>query len=68
MAYVMSNDVGRAMRVAEEVDTGMVAVNRGVISDPAAPFGGMKESRIGREGGHEGIEEFLERKYVGVGW
>ena len=47
---------------------GMVAVNRGVISDPAAPFGGTKASGLGREGGFEGIEEYLERKYVGVSW
>ena len=52
--------------MAEALDTGMVGVNRGVISDPAAPFGGVKESGFGREGGSEGIEEYLETKYVGL--
>lgn len=68
MAYVMTRDIGRALRFAEAIDAGMVAINRGLISDPAAPFGGTKESGLGREGGFEGIEEYLERKYVGVAW
>ena len=68
IAYVMSRDVGRAMSVAERIDSGMVAINRGVISDPAAPFGGSKLSGLGKEGGFEGIEEYLERKYIGVDW
>jgi succinate-semialdehyde dehydrogenase/glutarate-semialdehyde dehydrogenase len=66
IAYVFSGDVGRAMRVAGKLEAGMVAVNRGVLSDPAAPFGGMKQSGQGREGGFDGIHEFLETKYVAV--
>lgn len=65
MAYVLG-DVSTAMHVAHRLDVGMVAVNRGVLSDPAAPFGGTKQSGIGREGSHEGILEFLEEKYIGV--
>jgi succinate-semialdehyde dehydrogenase/glutarate-semialdehyde dehydrogenase len=66
IAYVYSGDLARAIRVGERLDAGMVAVNRGVVSDPAAPFGGMKQSGLGREGGSEGIEEFLEQKYLAV--
>lgn len=66
IAYVQSGDTGRAMRVAQQLEAGMVAINRGVISDPAAPFGGVKESGLGREGGFAGIHEFLESKYIGV--
>ena len=54
------------IKVARQMDTGMVAINRGIASDPAAPFGGVKESGLGREGGFEGIEEFLETKYISV--
>ncbi len=67
-AYVYTGDLGRALRVAERVDAGMVGVNRGFISDPAAPFGGVKQSGLGREGGHEGLLEFLEAKYIAVDW
>ena len=56
----------RALRVAEALESGMVGVNRGVISDPAAPFGGIKESGFGREGGTEGIEEYLDTKYIAL--
>jgi succinate-semialdehyde dehydrogenase/glutarate-semialdehyde dehydrogenase len=63
VAYVFSRDLRRAMRVGEAIETGMVGLNRGVISDPAAPFGGVKQSGIGREGGHHGLREFLEPKY-----
>lgn len=66
IAYVQSGDTGRAMRVARQLEAGMVAINRGVISDPAAPFGGVKESGLGREGGFAGIHEFLESKYIGL--
>ena len=55
-----------AFRVGLRLDAGMVAVNQGVLSDPAAPFGGMKQSGLGREGSSEGILEFLEEKYVGL--
>jgi succinate-semialdehyde dehydrogenase/glutarate-semialdehyde dehydrogenase len=66
IAYVYSVDLKRAMQVAQSLESGMVAINKGVISDPAAPFGGFKQSGLGREGGFAGIEEFLETKYIGV--
>jgi succinate-semialdehyde dehydrogenase/glutarate-semialdehyde dehydrogenase len=66
IAYVYSADLKRAMKVAESLESGMVAINKGVISDPAAPFGGFKQSGLGREGGFAGIEEFLETKYIGL--
>lgn len=65
IAYVFG-PAGEALAVAQKLDAGMVAVNRGVLSDPAAPFGGMKQSGLGREGGSEGILEFLEEKYIGI--
>ena len=67
-AYVYTGDLSRALRVAEALDVGMVGVNRGLISDPAAPFGGVKQSGLGREGAHEGLMEYLETKYVAVDW
>lgn len=66
IAYVYSSDLKRAIKVAESLESGMVAINKGVISDPAAPFGGFKQSGLGREGGFAGIEEFLETKYIGT--
>ena len=66
ISYVFSSDLRRAIRASEAIESGMVAINRGVISDPAAPFGGVKQSGIGREGGFDGINEFLEKKYIGV--
>ena len=66
ISYVFSADLKRAIRIAEALESGMVAINRGVISDPAAPFGGVKQSGLGREGGFAGIHEFLESKYIGV--
>jgi succinate-semialdehyde dehydrogenase/glutarate-semialdehyde dehydrogenase len=66
ISYVFAGELGRSIRVAEAMESGMVAINRGVISDPAAPFGGMKQSGLGREGGFDGIHEFLETKYIGV--
>jgi len=66
ISYVFSGELGRAIRAAEAMESGMVAINRGVISDPAAPFGGTKQSGLGREGGFAGIHEFLETKYIGV--
>jgi succinate-semialdehyde dehydrogenase / glutarate-semialdehyde dehydrogenase len=65
IAYVYG-DGALALSVAQRIDAGMVAVNRGVLSDPAAPFGGMKQSGLGREGSSEGILEFLEEKYIGI--
>ena len=66
ISYVYSGDLARAIRASEAIESGMVAINRGVISDPAAPFGGMKQSGLGREGGFAGIHEFLQTKYIGV--
>ena len=66
ISYVYSGDLRRGIRVAEAMESGMVAINRGVVSDPAAPFGGVKQSGLGREGGFDGIHEFLETKYIGV--
>jgi succinate-semialdehyde dehydrogenase/glutarate-semialdehyde dehydrogenase len=66
ISYVFSADLKRAICTAEALESGMVAINRGVISDPAAPFGGVKQSGLGREGGFAGIHEFLESKYIGV--
>jgi succinate-semialdehyde dehydrogenase/glutarate-semialdehyde dehydrogenase len=68
IAYVYTKDVGRGMRVSEKLDFGMIGLNRGLVSDPAAPFGGMKQSGIGREGAHEGLMEFLETQYVSLTW
>ena len=65
-AYIFTASLDRALRVAEALEAGMVGVNRGVISDPAAPFGGVKESGCGREGGYEGIEEYLDIKYIAL--
>ena len=65
-AYIYTESLDRALRVAESIQAGMVGVNRGVISDPAAPFGGVKESGFGREGGFEGIEEYLDIKYIAL--
>lgn len=66
ISYVFSSDLARALRTAEAMESGMVAINKGVISDPAAPFGGVKQSGLGREGGFDGIHEFLQSKYIGV--
>jgi len=68
VAYLYTKDVGRGLRVSEKLDFGMVGLNRGLVSDPAAPFGGMKQSGIGREGAHEGMMEFLETQYVSLSW
>jgi len=68
VAYVYTKDLARGMRVSEAIEAGMVGLNRGLVSDPAAPFGGVKQSGIGREGGHEGMLEYLESKYIAVNW
>jgi succinate-semialdehyde dehydrogenase/glutarate-semialdehyde dehydrogenase len=65
-AYVYTADLARALRVAERLEVGMVGLNRGVVSNVAAPFGGTKRSGFGRKGGREGIEEYLETKYVAL--
>jgi succinate-semialdehyde dehydrogenase/glutarate-semialdehyde dehydrogenase len=66
MSYLVGRDVSRAFGVARRMDTGMVAINRGHVSDPATPFGGFAFSGVGKEGGSEGIDEYLHRKYVGL--
>jgi succinate-semialdehyde dehydrogenase/glutarate-semialdehyde dehydrogenase len=66
VAYAFTKDLSQALRVAEGLQTGMVGLNQGIVSNPAAPFGGVKQSGFGREGGPEGIEEYLDIKYVGI--
>jgi succinate-semialdehyde dehydrogenase / glutarate-semialdehyde dehydrogenase len=68
VSYLYTADLRRALRVAEALEAGMVGINRGVVSDPAAPFGGVKQSGLGREGGHDGLLEFTETKYIAVDW
>jgi succinate-semialdehyde dehydrogenase/glutarate-semialdehyde dehydrogenase len=68
VAYVYTGDLARGLRVSEAIEAGMVGINRGLVSDPAAPFGGVKQSGIGREGGHDGLLEYLESKYIAVDW
>jgi succinate-semialdehyde dehydrogenase/glutarate-semialdehyde dehydrogenase len=63
-AYIFTRDVARGLRTARRIESGMIALNRGLVSDPAAPFGGVKQSGLGREGGTHGIYEFLETKYI----
>jgi succinate-semialdehyde dehydrogenase/glutarate-semialdehyde dehydrogenase len=67
-AYVFTTDLARGMKVSERIQAGMVGLNRGAISDPAAPFGGMKQSGLGREGASEGIYEFCETQYIAANW
>lgn len=68
VSYLYCGDTGRGMRIANALESGMVGVNRGLVSDPAAPFGGVKSSGIGREGAHDGLLEFLETKYIATEW
>ncbi|TKA08245.1 NAD-dependent succinate-semialdehyde dehydrogenase [Actinacidiphila oryziradicis] len=68
VSYVYTSDLARGLRVSERLDSGMVGLNRGVVSDPAAPFGGTKQSGIGREGGHEGLLDYTESKYIALSW
>jgi succinate-semialdehyde dehydrogenase / glutarate-semialdehyde dehydrogenase len=67
VAYVYTRDLSRALRVSEALEVGMIGLNQGIVSNAAAPFGGVKQSGFGREGGYEGIEEYLETKYVAIG-
>jgi succinate-semialdehyde dehydrogenase/glutarate-semialdehyde dehydrogenase len=67
-AYVFSGDLARALRLGEAVDAGMVGINRGLVSDPSAPFGGVKQSGLGREGARDGLREFQETQYLSVDW
>jgi succinate-semialdehyde dehydrogenase/glutarate-semialdehyde dehydrogenase len=68
VAYLYTKDLTRGLRVSEKLDFGMIGLNRGLVSDPAAPFGGTKQSGLGREGAQEGMKEFLETQYVSVSW
>jgi len=68
VAYVYTRDLAKGLRVAEALESGMVGLNKGIVSDPAAPFGGVKESGIGREGGHEGMLDYCETKYIATDW
>ncbi len=68
VSYLYTSDLRRALQVAEALEAGMIGINRGVVSDPAAPFGGVKQSGLGREGGHDGLLEFTETKYIAVDW
>jgi succinate-semialdehyde dehydrogenase/glutarate-semialdehyde dehydrogenase len=67
-AYVFAGDLGRAVRLGERIDAGMVGINRGLVSDPSAPFGGVKQSGLGREGARDGLREFQETQYLSVDW
>ena len=66
VSYMFARDIGRAFRVMEGLDTGMIGFNQGMVSNAGAPFGGVKQSGYGREGGHEGLEEYLETKYIAL--
>lgn len=68
VAYVFTQDMKRGLQVCERLEYGMVGLNRGLVSDPAAPFGGVKQSGLGREGGHEGMLEFMETQYISASW
>lgn len=68
VAYVYTRDLARGLRVSEQLESGMIALNRGLVSDPAAPFGGVKQSGVGREGAHHGMLEFMEAKYIATSW
>jgi succinate-semialdehyde dehydrogenase/glutarate-semialdehyde dehydrogenase len=68
VSYVFTGDLARGLRVTERLESGMVGLNRGLVSDPAAPFGGVKQSGVGREGGHDGMLDYMEAKYVAVAW
>jgi len=68
IAYLFTEDLARGLRVSEKLEAGMIGLNRGLASDPAAPFGGVKQSGLGREGAHHGILEFCEAKYIAVTW
>ncbi|MFD1713459.1 NAD-dependent succinate-semialdehyde dehydrogenase [Amnibacterium flavum] len=68
VSYLYTGDLARGLRLSARLEAGMVALNRGLVSDPAAPFGGVKQSGLGREGSHEGLHEYLETKYVATTW
>jgi succinate-semialdehyde dehydrogenase/glutarate-semialdehyde dehydrogenase len=66
--YVYTSDLAKGLRTSEQIQAGMIGLNRGAVSDPAAPFGGMKQSGLGREGSGEGIYEFCETQYIATSW
>ena len=66
--YIYTRDLARGLRVSERLEVGMIGLNRGLVSDPAAPFGGVKQSGLGREGSYEGIDAYLETTYVATNW
>ncbi len=68
VSYLYTRDVARGLRLAEGIESGMVGLNRGLVSDPAAPFGGTKQSGLGREGSSEGLLEFMEAQYIATSW
>ncbi|WP_394890468.1 NAD-dependent succinate-semialdehyde dehydrogenase [Mesorhizobium sp. AaZ16] len=68
VAYIYTKDLARGLRVSEQIESGMIALNRGLVSDAAAPFGGVKQSGLGREGSHHGLLEFTEAKYIATSW
>jgi succinate-semialdehyde dehydrogenase/glutarate-semialdehyde dehydrogenase len=68
IAYAYTNDLRRALRLGDRLEVGMLGINRGIISDPAAPFGGVKQSGYGREGGREGIDEYLATRYISIAY
>jgi succinate-semialdehyde dehydrogenase/glutarate-semialdehyde dehydrogenase len=68
VSYVYAADLTEGLRVAEALESGMVGLNRAIVSDPAAPFGGVKQSGLGREGGHEGVLDYMESKYIALSW
>ena len=68
VSYLYTKNLKRGMSVSERLDAGMIGLNRGLVSDPAAPFGGSKQSGLGREGSHEGMREYMETKYIAVEW
>ena len=68
VAYLYTEDVRRGLSLSEKLEFGMIGLNRGLVSDPAAPFGGVKQSGLGREGGKEGMLEFQETQYISTEW
>ena len=68
VSYLYTKDSGRGLAISERLDAGMIGLNRGLVSDPAAPFGGTKQSGLGREGSHDGMMEYMEKKYIAVEW
>ncbi len=68
ISYLYTSNLARGLKVSEKLDAGMIGLNRGMVSDPAAPFGGVKQSGLGREGSHDGLHEYMEKKYISLNW